>query len=70
MNWWIDLKWWIDFWIGDRRWYRRMRGGRWQRWWIADLDEAVWITVPPIMPAHCRPPGTRIGDEPLAEERW
>ena len=60
----------LDLHFGERRWCRRLIGGRWQRWFVRVIGSAIWIRVPLVMPAHVRPPGTLYGDVPLDEERW
>lgn len=29
--------------LADFRWYRKWRGGRWERWWIDDVHCFAWF---------------------------
>ena len=33
---------WVDHWLSRFRWYRRRRGGRWERWFI-DTPVGSWL---------------------------
>lgn len=38
---------WQDHWLSRFRWYRRWRGGRWQRWWIdTPVASDMWFHNP------------------------
>ena len=45
----------FDMWFNGYRWYRRLCGGRWERWYVGCLGYYIW---------H------RIGNRELSEGSW
>ncbi len=38
---------WLPEWLFSRfRWYRRRRGGHWERWWVDMVYSDIWHPVP------------------------
>lgn len=64
---WVARWLWFKVLFSEYQWYRRLHGGRWERWNVADpVDALCWVEIPLAAPDHfrlalCR--GSRLGFE-------
>lgn len=62
-----------DFWLVsylfDRyQWFRRWRGGHWERWWMDAIQSALWMRVDECSYVSGRAPYALCRGTPTCEE--
>lgn len=50
----------LEPWLSEYRWFRRLAGGKWEQWWADPVNTHVWLDVDDWTPVGKRPGGCAI----------